>query len=453
MSFRTRLTLAGAVAVAVAVAAASAITYVVVRGELRGQIDDALRDRAATTRLRIVEDPISGRRFLTIPAPVLGGAPGYTQLVTTDGQTVRPIGERVALPVSSRDRAAAAGKQGAFFSDAHVSGAHVRVLTVPLGEGYALQISRPLNEVDGALATIRSWLLAVALGGVLLATALGLVVARTALTPVRRLTSAAEDVTETHDLSRRIEVEGDDELSRMARTFNTMLAALEDSARAQRRLVADASHELRTPLTSVRTNIEVLARDDALPAGDREQILEDVSRQLTEMSALVAELVELARGDHRAPTEAEDVRLDLVASDAIERTRRNWPGVRFDAQLDETLVRGVPQSIERAISNLIDNAAKWSPPGGTIEVTVGGGEVLVRDHGPGIADDDLPFVFERFYRAADARGMPGSGLGLAIVRQVAEAHGGSVQAETADGGGARLRLTLPAERPVSSAAS
>jgi two-component system sensor histidine kinase MprB len=444
MSFRTRLTLAAALAVAVAVAAASAITYVVVRGELRSQIDDALQARAATTRLRIVEDPVTGRRFLGIPPPELGGAPGYTQLVGTDGETVRPLGESVELPVSTRDRAAAAGREGAFFSDAHVDGAHVRVLTLPLGGGYALQISRPLNEVDGALQTIRRWLLAVALGGVLLAAALGLVVARAALAPVRRLTSTAEDVTETHDLSRRIEAEGTDELSRMARTFNTMLAALEDSARAQRRLVSDASHELRTPLTSVRTNIEVLARDEGLPPGEREQILEDASRQLSEMSALVAELVELARGDHPEPAPPEDVRLDLVAANAIERTRRNWPGVDFEAELEQSLVRAAPAPVERALSNLLDNAAKWSPTGGRVEVRVGSGEVVVRDHGPGIADEDLPFVFDRFYRAPDARGMPGSGLGLAIVRQVAESSGGSVVAERAEGGGARLTLVLPA---------
>jgi two-component system sensor histidine kinase MprB len=453
MSFRTRLTLAAAVAVAVAVVAASAITYLVVRGELRGQIDEALRSRAATTRLRIVEDPRTGRRFLDIPPPILGGAPGYTQLVTSDGQTIRPLGEAVRLPVSDRDRAAAAGAQGAFFSDAHVAGTHVRVLTLPLGEGYALQITRPLNEVDGALATIRRWLLAVALGGVLLAAALGLVVARAALAPVRRLTRTAEEVTETHDLSRRIETEGDDELSRMARTFNTMLAALEDSSEAQRRLVADASHELRTPLTSVRTNIEVLAREDGLPAEEREQILRDASRQLTEMSALVAELVELARGDHLESSEPEDVRLDLAAAEAIERTRRNWPGVDFESRLEESVVRGVAPSIERALSNLLDNAAKWSPPQGVIEVGVSGGEVTVRDHGPGIAEDDLPFVFDRFYRAPAARGMPGSGLGLAIVRQVAESHGGSVRAEAADGGGTRVQLTLPVEQPAEAVSS
>jgi len=443
MSFRARLVLASALAVALAIVAASALTYVLVRDELLGQVDEALHARAATTRLRIVQDPQSGRRFLDVPPPLLGGAPGYTQLVTASGSTIRPFAEGLALPVTGRDRAAAAGTSGdAFFSDAHVAGTHVRVLTLPLGQGYALQIARPLDEVDSALARIRNWLLLIAALGVVFAAALGLVVARAVLTPVRRLTRTAEDVTETRDLSRRIEVTGRDELSRLASTFNTMLAALEDSSRAQRRLVSDASHELRTPLTSLRTNIEVLARDEELPRREREELLLDVTDQLTEMTALVAELMELARGDQE-PAETEDIRLDLVVADAIERTTRNRPGVRFRPQLEESLVRGVPSTIERAVSNLLDNAAKWSPTGGEIEVTVKGGEVSVRDHGPGIDAADAPFVFDRFYRAPTARGMPGSGLGLAIVRQVAEAHGGTVSAEAAEGGGTRMRLRLP----------
>jgi two-component system, OmpR family, sensor histidine kinase MprB len=445
VSFRARLVLTSAAAVALAVVAASALTYVLVRDELRGEVDEALRGRAATTRLRIVQDPETGRRFLDVPPPLFGGAPGYTQLVTSSGTTIRPFDEGVALPVTDRDKAAAQGTEGSFFSDAHIGDTHVRVLTVPLEHGYALQIARPLNEVDNALARIRKWLFVIAALGVVIAAALGLVVARAVLAPVRRLTHTAEEVTETRDLSRRIEVDGRgsrDELSRLASSFNTMLAALEDSSRAQRQLVSDASHELRTPLTSLRTNIEVLAKDEQMPAGEREQLLLDVTDQLTEMTALVAELVELARGD-KDPAEPEDVRLDLVVAEAIDRTTRNRPGVTFRPKLEESLVWGVPATIERAVSNLLDNAAKWSPPGGVVEVAVHDGEVTVRDHGPGIDEADAPFVFDRFYRASNARGMPGSGLGLAIVRQVAEAHGGTVEAERAEGGGTRMRLTLP----------
>ena len=452
MTFRTRVAIVSAVAVALAIAAASGVTYVVVRGELRDQVDAALRQRAATiNRLRIGETP-SGQEYLDVPPPLFGGAAGYTQLVTSAGKTIRAPDETVQLPVTDRDKAAAAGTEAAFFADRTVDGTHIRVFTLPLQQGYALQISRPLDEVDGALSRIRGWLLAVAAVGVGLAALLGLLAARTIIAPVRRLTGVAEEVSTTRDLSRRIDDSGSDELSRLASTFNTMLEALEDSARAQRRLVADASHELRTPLTSARTNIEVLARSDGMAPEEREQILRDVNDQLTEMSALVAELVELARGDTPVAAEAEDVRLDLVAAEAIERTKRNYPGLAFDVRLEESVVHGTAASIERAVSNLIDNAAKWSPPGEVIEVSVTGGEVVVRDHGPGIADEDLPFVFDRFYRAPSARSMPGSGLGLAIVRQVADAHGGTIRAETPEGGGAQMRLSLPVAAAVAEVA-
>ena len=449
MTFRARLTLAVAVAVAVSVAGASALTYVLVRAELRGEVDDDLRSLASTVSVRILPDFRTGEQFLGVQRDQLGGASGYAQIATAGGAAIRPPGTTVRLPVDERTRLVATGAGDAFFSDVTVAGTHVRVYTVPTNRpDLALQVSRPLNEVDAALKRISRLLLLIAVGGIGLAALLGLGVARAVLAPVRRLTDAAEDVTETRDLSRRIDVGGRDELSRLAATFNTMLAALEDSARAQRQLVADASHELRTPLTSLRTNIEVLSRTDALPSGERGKLLHDVTEQLGEMTALIAELVELARADE-APSEPEDVRLDLATTEAIERTRRNRPGIRFQAELEETMVRGVPAKIERAISNLLDNAAKWSPPGGQVEVAVRDGEVSVRDHGPGIGADDLPFVFDRFYRAASARGMPGSGLGLAIVRQVAESHGGSVTAEAAEGGGTRLRLRL-AEQPESS---
>jgi len=445
MSFRTRLTLAAAAAVAVAVVIASVVTYGLVRNELRGQVDETLQARAATLpRLRLLGNQ-DGEQFLGIPPEPYGGAAVLTQLVRADGRAITPPGASAHLPVSERVLEAAAGKlDEPFYEDAHVDGTHVRVLTIPLSEGgYALQVARSLTEVDRSLSRISRWLLAIALVGICLAAALGLAVARAVLAPVQRLTRTAEEVSETRDLSQRIEASGTDELSRLATTFNTMLGALEDSAQAQRRLVSDASHELRTPLTSLRTNIEVLSRDETLPPGDREQLLQDVNEQLAEMTALIAELVELARGD-RAPAEPQDVRLDLVTTDAIERTRRNRPGVSFAPELEESMIRGVPATIERAISNLLDNAAKWSPPAGVIEVTVRGGEVIVRDHGPGIDDSDLPFVFDRFYRAPAARGRPGSGLGLAIVRQVAAAHGGTVTAEPAEGGGTRVRLTLTA---------
>jgi two-component system sensor histidine kinase MprB len=436
VSFRTRLILLGALAAAVAVAAASAVAYVVVRGQLRGEVDNALRARANEIR----SEP--GPRWLLVPTPEFGGASGYAQLVRGDGVCAGQGGQTCLLPVRKEARAAANSGRGFYWTDLTVNKVHVRVLIFSVAPNYAVELARPLNEVDHSLARIRRWLLLITLAGIGFAALLALGVARAVLTPVRRLTQTAEEVSETRDLSRRIEEQGRDELSRLASTFNTMLAALEESARAQRQLVSDASHELRTPLTSLRTNMEVLSRDNALPPEEREHLLRDVGEQLVEMSALVAELVELARGDE-LPQEPEDVRLDLVAAEAIERTTRNRPGVAFHPELEETLVRGVPSTIERAVSNLLDNAAKWSPPGGEIDVVVRDGELAVRDRGPGIAEEDVPFVFDRFYRAPSARGMPGSGLGLAIVRQVAEAHGGTVVVEAPEDGGTRMRLSLP----------
>jgi two-component system, OmpR family, sensor histidine kinase MprB len=443
VSFRARLALAAAAAVALAVILASAVVYLVVRDQLRGQVDTSLRQRAE----EIAHIPLrpgmteNGQLFLQIPRPILGGAGGYVQLVSANGQASRPPEEDVPLPVSDRVLDVARGESGAFLADAHAADTHVRVLTFPYAQGFAVQVTRPLTEVDRSLDRIRTLLLLIAAAGIALAAALGLVVARTALAPVRRLTGATENVTKTGDLSERIDARGSDELSRLASSFNTMLSALEESTRAQQQLVGDASHELRTPLTSLRTNVEVLASGRRLPAGERERLLNDVVEQIDEMTTLVGELIELARGE-REPGQPEDVRLDLLAADAVERTRRNRPGVVFKTDLRESLVHGVPENIERAVANLLDNAAKWSPAGGEVEVRVRDGEVSVRDHGPGIDAADLPYVFDRFYRASSARGLPGSGLGLAIVRQVAEAHGGEVVAEPAEGGGTRMSLRL-----------
>ena len=452
MSFRARIAISSAAAVALAVVLASALVYVVAHGQLRAPIDEALGRRAAEIlqhELGVFEGP-SGVPFLAV-RPEFGEARGYVQLVKADGTVLVPPLQELKLPVGD-DVLSVAGSQGeAFWTDTNVSGTHLRVFTFAYGPHSAVQVARPLTEVDQSLDRIGILLLLIAVSGVAIAALLGLVVSRAALAPVRRLTETAERVSETRDLSERIDVSGRDELSRLATSFNTMLAGLEDSTRAQRQLVADASHELRTPLTSLRTNIEVLASDRALPAGERGRLLSDVVEQLGEMTTLVAELIELARAEQQT-VEPEDVRLDLLTADAVERARRNRPGVEFSAELEETVVRGVPATIERAIANLLDNAAKWTPSGGEVEVRVRDGRLTVRDHGPGIADEDLPYVFDRFYRARSARGMPGSGLGLAIVRQVAEAHGGDVLAEQVEGGGTRMVLSF-GRTPVAAEAS
>jgi two-component system sensor histidine kinase MprB len=443
MSFRARLTLVAAAAVALAVLLASATAYVIVRKELLKPIDDGLKHSAG--------ELLSGRGFpgpggsFNRPESEPGGATAYFQFVRPDGTAYRPGGESIPLPVGTRAISLARGQGEEFFSETHAGGTHLRVYTFSAqtisGQTVSVQVARSLSEVDHTLRRMRLLLLLIAGGGIALAAGLGLLVSRAALAPVRRLTEASEKVADTRDLSERIDAEGRDELSRLAGSFNSMLGALEESTRSQRQLVADASHELRTPRTSLRTNIEVLATERELPPGERHRLLTDVVEQLGEMTTLISELIELARGEE-SPEAMEAVRLDLVAADAVERTRRNRPGISFKTDLSESLVHGVPRTIDRALANLLDNAAKWSPPGGEVEVEVRNGEVTVRDHGPGIAPEDLPYVFDRFYRASSARGLPGSGLGLAIVRQVAEAHGGQVVAEAAEGGGTIMRMRL-----------
>jgi len=437
MTFRARLALVAAAAVALAVVAASGVVYLVVRDELYSSVDSSLRNS--------MERITSGPPFQIAEGPPQPGVfGGYPQVVRADGAVFRRPGQRLALPEDARAIEVARGERGTFLASGSADGTHVRVITFqyPQVPGIAIQVARSLEETDRSLDRIKLLLILIAAGGVLVAAGFGLVVARAALAPVRRLTEATETVTATGDLSERIETgEGRDELSRLATSFNAMLAALEESSRARGQLVADASHELRTPLTSLRTNIEVLASDRQLPPGERERLLSDVVEQLGEMTTLISELMVLARGEE-PPAQLEDVRLDLVAADAVERTRRNRPGVSFKTDFEESLVHGVPATLDRAVGNLLDNAAKWSPPGGEVEIAVRGGEVTVRDHGPGIDEEDLPYVFDRFYRARSARGLPGSGLGLAIVKQVAEAHGGTVVAERPDDGGTLMRFRL-----------
>jgi two-component system, OmpR family, sensor histidine kinase MprB len=448
MSFRARIAVGSAAAVALSIVVASILVYYIAREQLRAPVDAALRDRAAEISVQplgVVKTP-DGTQFLAV-RPEFGEARGYVQLVRTDGDVLRPPRQDVKLPVDQEVLAVAGEHDAAFWKDVDVDGQHLRVFTFSYGPGAAVQIARPLNEVEQSLNRIGIYLILVSLGGIVIAAGLGLVVARAALTPVTRLTTTVERVTETQDLSERIDVDGKDELSRLAASFNTMLGALEESTRAQRQLVADASHELRTPLTSVRTNIEVLAGDRTLPPEERRRLLSDVVEQLGEMTTLISELIELARAEQQV-AEPEDVRLDLLVSEAVDRARRNRPEVAYTVVLEPTTVHGVPANIERAVGNLLDNAAKWSPAGAGVEVEVRGGQLVVRDHGPGIADEDLPYVFDRFYRARAARGLPGSGLGLAIVRQVAESHGGGVVAEHAEGGGTRMVLRLGAEQPA-----
>jgi two-component system, OmpR family, sensor histidine kinase MprB len=456
VSFRRRIALAGTVAVAVAILLALGIAFAVVRAELRGQVDETLERVAQRPDKDMLIERALGmsgvapadspavpliRERLARPDQPLTGDSRYIQLVSAE-EVIPPEGAPALLPSDERARALAAAGEGSYFSDVEVDGVHARVFTRGIEPGLAVQAAQSVEDVDEAIGRLALILGVVGLGGVGLAGGLGLMVTRTATRPVRELSETAEHVARTRDLSRRIDASGDDELSRLAASFNTMLGALERSMRAQRQLVADASHELRTPLTSLRTNVEVLAgANGSLPPDERAGMLRAVVGQLEELTVLVEDLVDLARDGEREQ-ELEPVRLDLLVADTVGRARRLHPGREIRAELEETLVDGSPRRLDRAVSNLLDNAEKWSPQDTPIEVTLRDGRLVVRDRGPGFEAEDLPRVFDRFYRARSARGLPGSGLGLAIVRHVAEAHGGSVSARNVSDGGAELCLAL-----------
>jgi two-component system sensor histidine kinase MprB len=318
--------------------------------------------------------------------------------------------------------------------DASSNGIHIRVLTNPGADGQAVQIARSLEEVDSSLGELQRILFGVSGSGIILAAFLGLLVANRSLRPITRLTEAAEHVGRTQEFDAVIEVHGKDEVGRLAQSFNDMLLALKESRRQQHQLVTDASHELRTPLTSLRTNVEILIRADGMPEEERRELVRDVTFELEELTKLVGELVELASDKPVDVREFEDIRLDQLIASLVDRAARR-SGLDFVLDAKPTLVVGNYNLLERAVSNLVDNAAKWSPTDSPIEIAVASGTVTVRDYGVGISDLDRPHVFDRFYRADEARSKPGSGLGLAIVKQIVEAHGGTAWIEPAAGGG------------------
>ncbi len=450
MSYRRRLMLLAALAVSLAVALASVATYVSVRAQLRDSVDDGLRslsERVATapepqqgtSQRRQIDAEQRRREFLLLlPSSPLGEQAGYVQVVSSAGRIQPPPDQEALLAAGPRVVAVAQGRAQPFFYDSELSGTDVRVYVGRFGDGQALQAARSLEPVNSTMRRLAAVLALVSLAGVGVAALLGRLVGGSALRPVRRLMRGTRYVAVTQDLSRRVDAVGDDELAGLARSFNSMLEALAESRRAQRQLIADASHELRTPLATVQANVELLSRAGELPPAERHQLREDLLSQLRELTGLVGDLVELAR--ERAP-ESELEELDLAALVASCIERRSG---RFETSLRPSPVRGDRVRLERAITNLLDNARKWSPPDGTVHVTVDDGEVVVRDEGQGIDDADRPYVFDRFYRSAEARSLPGSGLGLAIVRQAAEMHGGAAWAAPPRNGlGAELHLRLP----------
>ncbi len=469
MTLRTRIAAVASLSVALAVAAAAIGLYVAVRSDLRGEVDSALRDRArAFSSPPAPGGPAPGGPAdgdddgafgaggggpggfpgRVQPAP-FGAASGFIQFVNPDGTIQVPEGQGSApttIAPTAADRAIAARGSGSSLTDRNVKGTELRVLTQGTGAAGAVMIARPLTEVEHELSRLLLILALIGGAGIVLAGLLGALVARTALAPIARFTRRTEALTGSLNTSERLEVEGRDELARLAESFNATLDALERSVAAQRHLIADASHELRTPLASLRANIQILGEAGRLPAQEQEGLRRDIIEELDELTALVADVVELARGG-AADGPGDDVRLDALVEDAVRRTRRRAE-LRFELALEPTLVSGQADRINRAVSNLVDNARKWSPEGAVVEVGLSDGVLSVRDHGPGFAEADLPLVFERFYRARDARKLPGSGLGLAIVRQAAEAGGGFAEARNAPGGGALLRVSFgPATRP------
>jgi two-component system, OmpR family, sensor histidine kinase MprB len=454
VSLRNRIAAAAAVAVAIVVVIGAVAIYLGVRAELRGEVDNSLRDRASALTMRGDDrgggpgEPPAGRgtdrregAFPILPPEPFGGPEGFAQLVLPSGHVVRPPTANDALPVDAHTRAVARTGSGEFLTDETVSGTHVRVLTRGLASRGAIQVARPLDEVDRQLDRVLLVLIMVGAAGVVLGAALAAVVARTALAPIGRFTRRTEEIAGDPDPSHRIEVRGTDELARLARSFNATLDTLERSVEAQRQLVADASHELRTPIASLRANIQTLEHADRLPQVDLESLHADIVAELDELTALVADIVELARGARPGEPE-DDVRLDEIVESVAHRARSRSNGVAIEVSTEPTVVRGAPDRIQRAVSNLVDNAVKWSPDNGRVEIGLAGGRLSVRDHGPGFEESDLPYVFDRFYRADNARALPGSGLGLAIVRQAAEAHGGEVEAANASDGGAVVRVSF-----------
>jgi len=468
MTLRVRIAAVASISVAVAVLAAAIGLYVAVRSDLRGELDRQLRARASV----FIDLRRSGRALpgsypggppasggfgpapgaagrtgfpgRVQPAP-FGGASGYVQFVSPQGAVFVPGGQGstpARIAVTALDRRIAAAGSGSSVTDRSVKGTKLRVLTVGTGRGSAVLIARPLTEVDHELSRLLLILALIGGGGIVLAALLGTLVARTALAPIGRFTERTETLSGSLDLSSRLEVRGGDELGRLAESFNATLDALERSVAAQRHLIADASHELRTPISSLRANIQVLGEADRLPAEEQASLRSDIVAELDGLTALVGDVVELARGAEMSAAH-DDVRLEDVVETAVQSARRR-SDVRFELDLEPTLVSGPADRIGRAVSNLVDNARKWSPPGGVVEIALGDGVLSVRDHGSGFKEEDLPLVFDRFYRADEARGLPGSGLGLAIVRQAAESCGGSVEARNAEGGGALLLVSFGA---------
>lgn len=444
ISLRTRVAWLATTCVAVALALVSFGAYLTVSNNLYTQLDGNLKDRAVSA----LHSPRVQTNLQQVPGALLSATDVRIGLLESDGNVIYPSNGKQPS-VGPREIAVAKGRLASSIRTDHTD--DTRVIALPAGRGQALVMAQSLRPTEQTLHQLALVLVLISAAGVVVAALIGTVVARGGLRPVLRLTQATERVARTGDL-RPIPIAGDDELARLTQSFNAMLRALEQSQASQRQLVADAGHELRTPLTSMRTNLELLLAAEkpgapSLSEEDRAEIHADVSAQLDELTTLIGDLVELARED-RPQQVHEPVELVDVVERALERARRRANTVGFEVSVQPWTLSGDASALERAVLNLLDNAVKFSPDGSRVAVTVrpvgdGSAVLEVADAGPGIAEEDLPKVFDRFYRSSDARPLPGSGLGLAIVRQVAARHGGTAYAGRSPSGGAVLTMHLP----------
>ncbi|NGO14356.1 HAMP domain-containing histidine kinase [Streptomyces sp. HC44] len=464
LPIRSRLALLVAAAVAFAVAAVSVACWFIVQGKLYDELDDDLQSKAKPQQYATVQALIGN--CTDTPTGPDGFRPRdyYAQLVKSDGTPCVDPESVGTVKVTGSDTDVienAESRKGRFRNGTDSEGSPVRVLTVPLvvslgpgtqtlSDDTALLIAYPLKSTESTLNELALLLLAVSGVGVVGAGVTGLWVARAGLRPVDNLTEAVEHVARTEDLTIRIPVEdeSEDEIARLSRSFNSMTASLASSRDLQQQLIADAGHELRTPLTSLRTNIELLTRSEetgrAIPPEDRKALLASVKAQMTELASLIGDLQELSRSDsgqHGDRVQVVDLQ-DTVES-ALRRARLRGPELTITADLQPWYVRAEPTALERAIVNVLDNAVKFSPDGATIDVTLKAGELTVRDHGPGIPTEELPHVFDRFWRSPSARALPGSGLGLSIVARTVQQAGGEVSLTPAEGGGTVATIRLP----------
>ncbi|WP_245677905.1 sensor histidine kinase [Nocardia acidivorans] len=452
LGLRGRIAVFFVLAMALALAGMGGAAYVVVGHELNSALD--LNLRRQSTRI-VRQFPVEPSVAAMSGACEYVAAPSCVQVVAADGTIESEHIPGFSLPIDTETRLLAAGSGGPFFSDITLDGHRMRMYTAPLRPGSVVQVAQRSETVDTGLRRVGVALVVAAIGGTLLAAAIGTLLARRALAPVSALTLAAERVARTRDPHAHITVTGNDELARLATSVNTMLAELDaaltserDSRAAQQRLVADASHELRTPLTALRTNIDLLRRGTRLSPAQLTATVAALRVQSEELSGLVTDVIDLARADDPAAQREtpEDLRLDTLVTERLEVARRHWPAITFSAELTPTTIEGVPARLARAVTNLLDNAAKFSPSDGIVRVTVRDRRLTVGDDGPGIAAADVPHVFDRFYRAGTARATPGHGLGLAIVAQVAKAHRAEITVESEPGRGAEFTLAFPSDQ-------